>query len=125
MVKNVVILGSTGSIGRHTIEVLNHFGDRFKVVGLAANRNVKQLLKQCEEVRPVAVSIGDEGMYREFCREAKPGFLENVFFGTEGLVALAAMPDVHIVVNALVGGAALVQGGQRPVTDLLQAVGNA
>jgi len=108
MANKVVILGSTGSIGRNTIEVIENLGERFEVKGLSTNRNIGELLHQCRMTRPSVVSVGDESAYRKLAGESRPYYIDKVLYGAEGLVALATMPDVDIVVNALVGSVGLV-----------------
>src|SRR3990172_4652292 len=57
--KGISILGSTGSIGVNTLDVIRHFSDRFRVVGLGAGRNIELLRKQALEFRPAIVSVSD------------------------------------------------------------------
>jgi 1-deoxy-D-xylulose-5-phosphate reductoisomerase len=103
--KNVVLLGSTGSIGTSTIKVAEDLPDQIRLLGLAAGNNTELLLEQTRKHQPAAVSISDP---------AKAGDLQNtlgtacqVFSGTEGLVKLATMPDADIVLIAIVGTAGL------------------
>lgn len=105
--RRVVILGSTGSIGTQTIDVierLNQRGFAFSVVGLAAGRNVERLTEQIERYRPRAVCVGGktEG---EILRQRFPEV--RVFTGDEGLRELARLDEVDLIVNALVGAIGL------------------
>jgi 1-deoxy-D-xylulose-5-phosphate reductoisomerase len=93
----VAILGSTGSIGRSTLAVLDRHQDRFRVVALAARRNASRLAEQADRVRPSLVVLTETG-------EAAPADWAR---GDEGLIAAATHPDVDIVVNAVVGAAGL------------------
>ena len=58
--KRIVILGSTGSVGTQALDIIRQHPDKFKVVGLAANRNIEKLQEQIEEFRPEAVCVVDE-----------------------------------------------------------------
>ena len=60
MMKNISILGSTGSIGRNVLDVVRKFPGRFRVVGLAAGRNIALLRDQIESFNPLLVSVADE-----------------------------------------------------------------
>jgi 1-deoxy-D-xylulose-5-phosphate reductoisomerase len=93
----VAILGSTGSIGRSTLAVLDRHQDRFRVVALAARRNASLLAEQADRFRPSLVVLTETG-------EVAPADWAR---GDEGLIAAATHPDVDIVVNAVVGAAGL------------------
>jgi len=108
MAIKIVILGSTGSIGRNTLEVIEGLGDRFEVKGLSTNRNLDEFQRQCEQICPSVVAVGDEAVFCKLAGKSKPSYIEKVLHGPEGLVALATMPDIDIVVNALVGGVGLM-----------------
>ncbi|HVH68696.1 MAG TPA: 1-deoxy-D-xylulose-5-phosphate reductoisomerase [Gemmatimonadales bacterium] len=94
----VAILGSTGSIGRTTLQVLARQRERFRVAALTAHSNASLLERQAAEWRPTYVGLVNGGM-----REAGCGMRG----GTECLVEAATRPDVHIVVNGIVGAAGL------------------
>src|SRR5438105_12203468 len=99
--KNVVLLGSTGSIGTSTIKVANDLPDRIRLIGLGAGNNVDLLLEQCREHKPRTISISDPTRAKEL-----NGFVGNsteVLSGPEGLIKLATMPEADIVLIAIVG----------------------
>jgi 1-deoxy-D-xylulose-5-phosphate reductoisomerase len=102
--KNIVLLGSTGSIGTSTIKVVEDLPERFRLVGLAAGNNVDLLLEQVRKHRPQAVSISDPKKAGELQQSlgATP-----VYSGHEGLLKLATLPEAHIVLIAIVGTAGL------------------
>jgi 1-deoxy-D-xylulose-5-phosphate reductoisomerase len=102
--KNVVLLGSTGSIGTSTVKVVKDLPDRFQLIGLAAGNNVELLRDQIRNHKPSAVSISDPAKCRELENEF-PGL--PVHCGHEGLLKLATLPDAHIVLIAIVGTAGL------------------
>ncbi len=102
--KSVVVLGSTGSVGRTTLDVVKRLKDRFRVVGLAARRSWKLLAEQAREFGPDLVALV----------EPHPGFNEMVPSGTEvvsgprAVEEAASWPDADLVVNALVGSCGVV-----------------
>ena len=97
--KNVLILGSTGSIGTQALEIIRNNKDKFKVVGLTCRSRFDDLIGQIREFEPEAVSIGSEDDAKR-AREEFPGL--DVYFGEDGLVEIARM-DCDIVLNALMG----------------------
>jgi len=103
--RNVVLLGSTGSIGTSTIKVAGDLPDRIRLLGLAAGNNVELLLDQTRQHRPAAISISDPGKAREL--RDRLGASTEVFSGTEGLIKLATLPAADIVLIAIVGTAGL------------------
>jgi 1-deoxy-D-xylulose-5-phosphate reductoisomerase len=103
--RNVVLLGSTGSIGTSTVKVAEDLPERIALVGLAAGNNVERLLEQARKHQPAAISITDPAKGREL-RHAL-GKAVEVYCGAEGLVKLATMPGADIVLIAIVGTAGL------------------
>ena len=103
--RNVVLLGSTGSIGTSTVKVAEDLPDRIRLLGLGAGNNVEGLLEQTRKHRPEAISIIDSTKAQEL-RDAL-GTSTEVFSGPEGLVKLATLPGADIVVIAIVGTAGL------------------
>ncbi len=103
----LVVLGSTGSIGRQTLDVVDRLiriGRPIDVVGLAAGQNVELLEQQIEVYRPSAVSVGSAEAATDLERR-RPNLL--VSHGNEGLAAVAGCEGVDLVVNALVGAVGL------------------
>src|SRR5690349_16740036 len=103
--KNVVLLGSTGSIGTSTVKVAEDLPDQIRLIGLAAGNNSGLLVEQTRRHQPSAISISDP---------AKAGELQNLFgtscqvhCGNEGLLKLATLPAADIVLIAIVGTAGL------------------
>src|SRR5256885_13435853 len=103
--KNVVLLGSTGSIGTSAIKVAEDLPDRIRLVGLAAGGNSELLLKQTLKHRPEAVSLVDPLKAREL--DGNLGGVTRGYSGSEGLIQLATLPSADIVLIALVGTAGL------------------
>jgi 1-deoxy-D-xylulose-5-phosphate reductoisomerase len=104
-VKRVAVLGSTGSIGTATLDVIARFPDRFAAVALAAGRNLRTLAEQIRAHRPSLVAVGDEADARVLAAEF-PGL--EVLAGEAGRIAVATHPDANSVVGALVGAVGLV-----------------
>ncbi|MGA2278910.1 MAG: 1-deoxy-D-xylulose-5-phosphate reductoisomerase [Verrucomicrobiota bacterium] len=103
--KNVVLLGSTGSIGTSTVKVAEDLPDRIRLVGLAAGNNAERLLEQSRKHRPAAISINNPekaGGLKKFF-----GTATQVYSGDEGLIKLATLPGADIVLIAIVGTAGL------------------
>jgi 1-deoxy-D-xylulose-5-phosphate reductoisomerase len=112
--KNVVLLGSTGSIGTSTIKVAEDLPDRIRLLALGAGNNVDLLFEQTVKHRPDAISIIDPAKAQEL--RDKLGGAANVSSGPDGLVQLATMPDADIVLIAIVGTA-----GLRPALAAIRA----
>ena len=104
LVKNVVILGSTGSIGQNALKVLSNFGEKFFVFGLSANKNVGLLEDQIKQFRPKMAVVCEERGFRNL-----PEFRDvETDCGMDGLRKLCSHPEVDLVINALVGSVGLL-----------------
>ena len=107
--ERVTILGSTGSIGVSTLDVLSRQRDRFEVFALTANGNVEMMARQCQEHAPeVAVMADPEAASVLRDRLARAGSPTEVRVGSEGLVAVAESDRVEVVMAAIVGAAGLL-----------------
>ena len=98
--RSLVILGSTGSIGTQALEVAQQAG--YKVVGLAAARNVKLLEQQIRQFRPAVVAVYDEEA-AEALKDAVHDLSVRVLSGMDGLCELAALPEADMILNSVVG----------------------
>jgi len=105
--KNICILGSTGSIGTNTLEVISQHPDKFKVAGLAAGKNVNLLSQQIETFQPPIVSIGSQQLAQQL-REKFDPYQVRILYGEQGLIDVATLPEADIVVCAIVGSAGLL-----------------
>ena len=103
--KNVVLLGSTGSIGTSTIKVAEDLPGHVRLVGLAAGNNVDLLVEQARAHRPLAVSISDPAKAAVVAERL--GGAARVSSGSAGLLELATLPEADIVLIAIVGTAGL------------------
>ncbi|NLF46093.1 MAG: 1-deoxy-D-xylulose-5-phosphate reductoisomerase [Syntrophomonadaceae bacterium] len=102
----VVILGSTGSIGRQALEVIDLHADKFQVTGLAARDEWEELLEQIDRYRPAAAAVNDGEAYKHL-REGTAGKLK-LFNGVEGLSELAALEEADLVLIALSGAVGIL-----------------
>jgi len=100
--ENIAVLGSTGSIGRSSLDVIDKLSHRFKVVGLTAGRNSQLLEKQVEKFRPKIVSLERKEEAEEFRRKFKEKSL-RVTFAQEGAEEVASFPENDIVISAITG----------------------
>jgi len=96
-IKTLSILGSTGSIGTQTLDIVRKFPSDFKVVGLSCNSNIELLKKQIEEFKPSIVAVFNEEKADELKVDVP------VYKGMDGLLKVAVMGEAHTVVNSLVG----------------------
>lgn len=105
--KNIAILGSTGSIGTSTLDICARYPELYRPIALAAGRNLEVALQQCQQWRPKYISMADE----ETAAKLKALLGENtdteVLYGTAGSVAVATLKEVDFVVSAIVGVAGL------------------
>jgi len=116
--QKVTILGSTGSIGVSTLDVLSRHSDRFDVLALTANSNVALMAEQCRRFKPRFAVLRDTKAAEVLNSElAETG--TTVLFGDDGLMQIAGLPEADVVMAAIVGGAGLqptlraVEAGKR------------
>ena len=107
MKQRLSILGSTGSIGEQTLDIVRENPDRFEVVSLTAHRNWQRLAEQAIAFDVDTVVIGDEQYYKPLC-EALSAHSIKVFAGDDSIAAVAVASNYDLLVNALVGYAGLV-----------------
>lgn len=100
--KKISILGSTGSIGTQTLDVVREHADELQVVALAAGSNKERLKEQIKEFHPELVSLSDEKKAQEL-REELAGEQVEVVCGMEGLIEVAGVDSADVVVTAVVG----------------------
>ena len=113
--KQIAILGSTGSIGTQTLDVVRQHPDAFSVYALSAHRSIDLLIKQALEFNPAVVCIADETYYRPLC-EALSDLPIYVLAGEKALAEMVTMPAIDVVVAAMVGYA-----GLRPTIEAIKA----
>ena len=115
IMKQIAILGSTGSIGTQTLDVVRQHPEAFSVYALSAHRSIDLLIKQALEFNPAVVCIADETYYRPLC-EALSDLPIRVLAGEKALAEMVTMPEIDVVVAAMVGYA-----GLRPTIEAIKA----
>ncbi|MCI7555623.1 MAG: 1-deoxy-D-xylulose-5-phosphate reductoisomerase [Bacteroidales bacterium] len=119
--KKLAILGSTGSIGTQTLEVVREHPDRFEVYAICAHRSVDKLVEQAVAFRPEVVCIADESLYTELKQKLQVALgadaeMMKVWAGADAIAGMVTMPSIDIVVAAMVGYA-----GLRPTMEAIRA----
>jgi 1-deoxy-D-xylulose-5-phosphate reductoisomerase len=104
--KAISIIGSTGSVGVTTLDVVARFPDRFRVVAMAAGRNLELLADQIRRFRPQLVSVETPELARELADRIRPHEV-TILHGNEGAIAVATHPEAKLVMSALVGALGL------------------
>ncbi len=105
--KSIIILGSTGSIGTNTLDIVQRFPDEFRVVGLTAGNNIDKLEAQIRQFAPIAVAVSTESsaaLLRNRCVDLPV----EILAGEEGITQVAAGLHADLVISAIVGAAGLV-----------------
>ena len=115
MKKQIAILGSTGSIGKQTLEVIAEHPDLFEVYAITAHRSADLLIQQAREFKPEVVVIADESLYKKVS-DALSDLPIKVWAGADALCQVVEAEPIHIVVTAMVGFA-----GLRPTVSAIKA----
>ena len=116
--KQIVILGSTGSIGASTLDIIKRFPDRFSVLGLVAGTSCEKLEEQIRTFRPQVVAMSNPQAAKRL-RDRFNNSRTKILGGIEGIKEVACHPDSDLVISAIVGAAGLVptlaaiQAGRR------------
>ena len=103
--KQIAILGSTGSIGQSTLSIVEKYPERFTVAALAAGQNIDTAFEQCKRWRPALVSMATGEVAANLERRLKQAGITGieVVYGTAGTVRVATLPQADFVVSAIVG----------------------
>jgi 1-deoxy-D-xylulose-5-phosphate reductoisomerase len=113
--KQIAILGSTGSIGTQTLDVVRQHPNEFSVYALSAHRSLDLLIQQALEFNPAVVCIADERLYQPL-REALSDLPITVMAGQRAVAEMVTMPAIDVVVAAMVGYA-----GLKPTIEAIKA----
>ena len=113
--RSIAILGSTGSIGRQTLEVIDEHPDLFEVYAITANRSADLLIEQARKFKPEVVVIADEQYYQKV-KDALSDLPIKVWTGADSLCQVVTAEPIDIVVTAMVGFA-----GLRPTVEAIKA----
>lgn len=119
--KNVVILGSTGSIGKSALDVIRHFPEKFKVIGLAAKSNINLLKQQIEEFKPQYVAVYDKKACEQLRKEINS---VTILCSIEGVCEIARLKEADIVLSAIVGASGLLPTFEAVKAGKLIALAN-
>ncbi len=117
--KNLCILGSTGSIGAQTLDVVRAYPDHYSVYAICANRSIDKLVEQALEFRPEVVCIADESLYEPLKEKfSSIGSIQppKIWAGTDAIAEVVTLPSIDVVVAAMVGYA-----GLRPTIEAIKA----
>ena len=102
--KRLTLLGSTGSIGLNTLDVVREFPEKFRVEALSCRSSIKQLVEQIKEFQPKTVCVNKNEQAAEL-RELFPD--KEIVCGTKGLIQISRDPGADMVVSGIVGSAGL------------------
>ncbi|MCZ0069072.1 1-deoxy-D-xylulose-5-phosphate reductoisomerase [Bacillus sonorensis] len=105
--KNICLLGATGSIGEQTLDVIKAHNDKFRLTAMAFGKNVEKAAEIIEAFKPQYVAAGDERTY-ETLKQSSFSYTFQMGVGEEALIEAAVFPEADIVVNALVGSIGLL-----------------
>ena len=106
--QNITILGSTGSIGVSTLDVIRRYPERYRVFALCAHSQLEKLFEQCCEFRPRFAVLRDAPLAAQLAERCRAAGLDTeVRYGIEALIELSALPEVDAVMAAIVGAAGL------------------
>jgi len=105
--KNIAILGSTGSIGTQCLDIISDFPDKFAVKALSCQSNIKLLKEQAEKFRPEHIAVFSEEAYQSLKREGL-SYPVQFHLGMEGLLYIAALEGVDVVLTSVVGNIGLL-----------------
>ncbi|BBB15345.1 1-deoxy-D-xylulose 5-phosphate reductoisomerase [Candidatus Rickettsiella viridis] len=107
--KALTILGSTGSIGVNTLDIIGQYPDRFKVIALTAHHNIELLFKQCIHYKPAYAVVSTEKLADNLQQRLRERSLNTeVLFGAKALADVASLSEVDTVMAAIVGAAGLL-----------------
>ena len=111
--KNIGILGSTGSVGKQALEVARNHKDKFKIKFIAAHSSVDELIKQSREFNPEYICIYDKSKYDQLKNNINT---ENILVGHDGLMELCQLSSTDVILNAIVG-----YNGLEPTLKIIES----
>lgn len=114
--KTLSLLGSTGSIGKNVLAVVRMFPDRFRIVGLSAGKNIKELAAQVLEFEPECISVADESSVGPLADMLPPEYRRKILWGSHGNRTVATIDAADMVISAVVGAVGLL-----PTLDAIAA----
>lgn len=105
--KTIIILGSTGSIGTNTLDIVHRFPGEFRVAGLTAGNNIDKLEEQIRAFKPRVVAVSQSAAADKL-RQQCSGLPVEILSGESGMAQVASLPEAELVISAIVGAAGLV-----------------
>ncbi|MEC4889436.1 MAG: 1-deoxy-D-xylulose-5-phosphate reductoisomerase [Nitrospira sp.] len=105
--KTIIILGSTGSIGTNTLDIVQRFPEEFRVAGLTAGNNIDKLEEQIRIFKPRVVAVSNDAAAATL-RQRCAGIPVDILAGEKGIADVASLPEAEMVISAIVGAAGLV-----------------
>lgn len=105
--KTLIILGSTGSIGTNTLDIVQRFPEEFRVAGLTAGNNIEKLEEQIRIFKPRVVAVSTDAAAATL-RQRCTGIPVEILSGEKGIAEVASLPEAELVISAIVGAAGLV-----------------
>ena len=106
--KRISILGSTGSIGKQTLDVVREHKDKFEVIAISANSSIELLLEQIKEFKPKYVAVYNEESAQKLKNMIPSDINIEVLSGMEGLKTISSLPEIDVLLTAIVGMIGLV-----------------
>ena len=106
--KKISILGSTGSIGKQTLDVVREHKDKFEVIAISANSSIELLLEQIKEFKPKYVAVYNEDAAQKLKTMIPSDINIKVLSGMEGLKTISSLPEIDVLLTAIVGMIGLV-----------------
>lgn len=106
--KNISILGSTGSIGTSALDIIKGNPTRFRIVALSAHRNIAMIKEQIDQFKPKIVSVIDREHARELEKIVDPATGTEILFGADGYRQVASIKEADMVISSMVGSAGLL-----------------
>ncbi len=106
MIKKIAILGSTGSIGKNALRVIEALGPQYQISALSAHSNVELLAEQTKKYKPQFVAVTNKDFITEF-NELTSNLNIDIFTGPQGLIEIAKLEEIDIILAAVVGSAGL------------------
>ncbi len=106
--KKIAILGSTGSIGRSALQVVEQFPDRLQVVALAAGKNIDLLVEQINQFQPRLAAVLDHQLAKDLTSRLQPGIEVEVVAGSQGYQQVASCAEAEMILSSMVGAAGLI-----------------
>jgi 1-deoxy-D-xylulose-5-phosphate reductoisomerase len=107
-VRRVAVLGATGSIGESALRVMAEHPDRYQILGLAGATNVAKLAEQAARLRPPVLAVLTDERATALAKLLPAGYRPEILVGPAGYAAMAGLPEVDVVLSAIVGAAGLV-----------------